>query len=170
MIEKCCVEPVLSRPVGRPSKRELFWLFASDYHRFIVAINSSRFVRLIVKETESRRGRFYARLEASSRPLVISRQPFLDGARLLLEAGVDPDVRIVSRHELMPYDGLQSTVGAAARWTVDDTRTVFVRWNEFPRLTETPTNPLVHSMAGRGLSRPKSPARNYCQLAREQSE
>ena len=58
-----------------------------------------------------------------------SRQPLLDAARFLLGEGVPPDTRIAMRHEGSPHVALSSTVGKAAKLTVDEHNgTVFAKW------------------------------------------
>jgi hypothetical protein len=53
---------------------------------------------------------------------VVSRstQPFLDGARVLLGEGADPDSRYAMRHDGSDIDALVSTIGYAARWTIEE--------------------------------------------------
>jgi hypothetical protein len=52
--------------------------------------------------------------------LTRSTQPLLDGARGLLAAGVDPASWIVMRRAGSDTDALRSTVGAAAKLTVEE--------------------------------------------------
>jgi hypothetical protein len=49
-----------------------------------------------------------------------STTPFCDGARVLLAEGIDPDTKLVMRHDGSSADALRSTVGAAAGLTVAD--------------------------------------------------
>ena len=53
-------------------------------------------------------------------PLVVSRQPLLDGARELLRRGASPDATLILRHAGADYDALRSTIGTAAKLTVDE--------------------------------------------------
>ncbi len=52
--------------------------------------------------------------------LCTSHQPFLDSARVLLQAGGDPSTRIVMRRKGSDVDCLISTIGAAAKLTVKE--------------------------------------------------
>jgi hypothetical protein len=54
------------------------------------------------------------------RRLCRSRQPFLDGARALLAAGVAPETVLEARHRGSAIVALRSTVGEAARWTIEE--------------------------------------------------
>jgi hypothetical protein len=58
----------------------------------------------------------------------LSRQPFLDSARVLLAEGVPPQTRLTMRHVGSSTDSLTATVGAAAKLTVDESRPRFVKW------------------------------------------
>jgi hypothetical protein len=49
-----------------------------------------------------------------------SRSPLLAAARVLLAEGVDPQARIVMRREGSDVDCLSSTIGAAAKLSVED--------------------------------------------------
>jgi hypothetical protein len=66
-------------------------------------------------------GRFKVRL---GRRLVLesSAEPLLDSARVLADMGVPPDTRIAMRHPGANNVALSSTIGQAARLTVDDDR------------------------------------------------
>jgi hypothetical protein len=58
-----------------------------------------------------------------------SRQPLLDAARLFQAEGFSPDDRIVMRHAGADHDALSSTIGAAAKLTVEeDNVTRFRGW------------------------------------------
>jgi hypothetical protein len=48
-----------------------------------------------------------------------SAQQTLDACRLLAGDGVDPSTRVM-RHEGRDYDALRSTIGAAAKLTVEE--------------------------------------------------
>ena len=62
-----------------------------------------------------------------------SRQPLLDAARVLLAEGVDPQARIQMRHAGANHVALSSTVGKAAKLTVDEHNgTVFAKWKPHP--------------------------------------
>lgn len=77
------------------------------------------------------RGRFDAHLEGGALLVAASHQPFLDGCRALLAAGVDPSTIAIMRHAGSATDALRATVGVAAGLTVEDDRfgrPRFVRW------------------------------------------
>ena len=79
-------------------------------------------------------GQFEARL--NGRLICISHRPLLDGARVLLAECVDPATPISMRHEGTAYDALRSTVGVAAKLTVEENERVgprLVRWKPFSR-------------------------------------
>jgi hypothetical protein len=82
----------------------------------------------LIVEPVNRRGLFAARLAEDSRILCKSRTPFTDAARSLLREGVDPKTILISRKPGQDYDALRSTVGAAAKLTVDESKTRFARW------------------------------------------
>jgi hypothetical protein len=61
-------------------------------------------------------------------------QPLLDGARVLLAQGAQPDAVITTRHAGSPHIALRSTIGVAAKWTVQESATVgprFRKWVAF---------------------------------------
>ena len=96
-------------------------------------------LRVILRPAFNRRGerlhgRFVATLDG--RQLCISRQPLLDAARVLLADGIDPETPIATRHAGSDFDAMTSTVGTAARWTVEEGNTVsptLRRWRPFRR-------------------------------------
>jgi hypothetical protein len=78
-------------------------------------------------------GRFDARV-GDQVIVTASRQPFLGGARALLEAGFDSDQIVVMRHAGSATDCLTSTVGVAAKLTVkepDNGVAHFAAWKAF---------------------------------------
>lgn len=75
-------------------------------------------------------GKFTVHLDG--RQLCISRQPLLDGARILLAEGFDPKTPIVTRHAGDDFDAMISTVGEAAKWKNEKVGPRFVRWKAFP--------------------------------------
>jgi hypothetical protein len=82
------------------------------------------------------RERFEARV--GERLLCVSRQPLLDAARLLIREGHDPATRLVMKHAGSTTTAMTTTVGIAARFTVEDgvrDRPRFRRWHppRFPR-------------------------------------
>jgi hypothetical protein len=74
---------------------------------------------IIVSET-NHGGRFHATLGDSTPLLKSSRTPLLDSARILLARRYDPNTRLVMRHLGSTIDALTTTVGTAAKLTVQD--------------------------------------------------
>ena len=64
-------------------------------------------------------GRYDAVLP-DGRVLVRSRQPLFDGARKLLAEGVAPDTALTTRHQGSAIIAMHSTVGEAAKWTIQE--------------------------------------------------
>jgi hypothetical protein len=64
-------------------------------------------------------GRFTARLESTAELVVEnSRQPLVDGARVLLGQGFDPGTPLTMRHERKGYNSFQPMpIGHWAKWT-----------------------------------------------------
>jgi hypothetical protein len=60
----------------------------------------------------------YYEAEFEGRPLCTSTQPFLDGARKLLEMGYPPESEVVMQHRGAAEWSLKSTVGFAAKLTI----------------------------------------------------
>ena len=69
-----------------------------------------------------------------------STQPLLDGCRVLIREGVDPDTRITMRHAGSTADALRSTVGGAAKLIVEEGARVpqVRRWKPSPHADVTP--------------------------------
>ena len=89
----------------------------------------------------SKRGQLWDAFFEESLLVAHSTQPFLDGARGLLKKGFKPDEPLVMRHRGKDYDALRSTIGAAAKLAVTDTKSgpVFRAWHPHPRsLNENP--------------------------------
>lgn len=84
------------------------------------------------------KGRFEARLDG--RRLCVSRQPFLDSARVLWAEGYDPRSKLVMRHAGSANNALASTIGAAAELTVHEpqsgNRPKFALWRPFEWATD----------------------------------
>jgi hypothetical protein len=74
-------------------------------------------IRLVV--TPESAGRFTARMEGMGELIVSStRQPLVDGARVLLAQGYDPGALLTMRHEGKAYDSFQPLpIGKWAGWT-----------------------------------------------------
>ena len=105
----------------------------------------------MIIEPVNRRGLFAAGLAEDLRTLCTSRAPFTDSAHMLLREGIDPNAIPISRKAGQDYDSLRSTVGAAAKLTVDETRTVFAKWKAF-------SSPAV-APSSRPFGAPEGPAR-----------
>jgi hypothetical protein len=73
---------------------------------------------IAIRETAA--GRFEARYQGEV--IATSSSPLCAGARVLLDRGVPPDTELVMRRAGSPVDALISTVGAAARLSVSDSR------------------------------------------------
>ena len=70
---------------------------------------------IVVSSTKSA-GHFQARLQQSNEVLVKnSRQPFLDGARVLVERGCDPSSLLVMKHLGSDIVALRAPLGKAAK-------------------------------------------------------
>jgi hypothetical protein len=97
---------------------------------------------VIVVALVGRRGRF--RAEIAGRVIVASsKQPVLDGARVLISEGYAPDIVLEMWHANATAFALRSTIGAAGKLTVDDSGTPrFRRWKPFlPREGSLPIAP-----------------------------
>jgi hypothetical protein len=81
--------------------------------------NSSPDLVIIIRPHD-RRGTYEALFDG--RRLCVSRQPFLDAARILQGAGISSDTRLIARRGASGPDTLRSTIGAAARLTVEESR------------------------------------------------
>jgi hypothetical protein len=78
-----------------------------------------------------KRGRFEVRYGEARDVLLVSRQPLLDTARLLIRVGCRPDAIIAMRRRTSISDDLRAPLGVAAKYTVDETKTVFAKWKPF---------------------------------------
>lgn len=68
-----------------------------------------------------------------------SRQPFLDAARVLLAAGHPPETVLTTRHQGSDIVAQRSTIGEAARWTVNERDRGGLRrelWKPHPRAAQ----------------------------------
>ena len=68
------------------------------------------------------RGRFVAML--GDQQLCVSSNPFQAAARVLINAGYDPALTIAGRPAEANFDTLTSTIGEAAKWTIEESGTV----------------------------------------------
>ena len=81
-------------------------------------------------------GVYDVRMKGQERIICSSRQPFLDGARVMLEEGLAaPQDRLVMRHAGSDADCLSASVATAAKLSVEERRDgrgpVFVPWKPF---------------------------------------
>ena len=90
---------------------------------------------IVIEETSQRRGKFSAHLGDDRKLLSSSRQPLLDVARVLLAEGIPPDPRIAMQHKGSATIAMTSTVGVAAKLTVEEESDGprFRKWRPFPR-------------------------------------
>jgi hypothetical protein len=94
-------------------------------------------LNLIVSPHRDKHGRvnpnkFRASLEGETEVLCVSSQPFLDGARILLDRGHDPEAILVMRHAGSGDVALRGSLGKTALLTVDEHNgTVLAKWKPF---------------------------------------
>lgn len=77
------------------------------------------------------RGKSEVRYEGVAEVLFVTRQPLLKTARLLLKLGCRPDAIIARRRVGRDADDMRAKLGVAARYTVDEAKTVFAIWKPF---------------------------------------
>jgi hypothetical protein len=87
--------------------------------------------RHVVFTTPVARGRSEVRYGGVAEVLLTTRQPLLDTARLLLSLGCRPDAIIARRRVGRDADDMRATLGVAARYTVDETKTIFAKWKPY---------------------------------------
>ena len=78
------------------------------------------------------RGRFAAML--GDHQLCVSSNPFQVAARVLLDAGYDPDLPIAGRPAEASFDTMTSTIGEAAKWTIEESGTLSLLFKARMRL------------------------------------
>lgn len=84
---------------------------------------------VIIAPRRGRPGKAEARLQDQAEILLVSRQPLLDCARILLAIGCSPDSTIATRRPRSGEDDMRAVLSAAAKLTVDETNgTVFSNW------------------------------------------
>jgi hypothetical protein len=83
-------------------------------------VKSPLAIRLVVESEAA--GRFTARLESTGEVIAsMTRQPLVDGARVLLARGFDPGTPLTMRHEGKAYDSFQPLpIGQWAGWTYEE--------------------------------------------------
>jgi hypothetical protein len=102
-------------------------------------VKSPLAIRLVVAPEAA--GRFTARLESTGDVIVAStRQPLVDGARVLLAQGFDPDTPLTMRHQGSAHDSFQPLpIGRWAGWTYtegENTPLRCARWMPRPAVGE----------------------------------
>ncbi len=97
---------------------------------------STATLRLIASPDRKRPGAFNAHLETGEALVESSRQPLVDGARVLLARGFDPASPLTMRMEGKTYDSFAPLpIGQWAGWTYEESGTKAlrrVRWMPFP--------------------------------------
>jgi hypothetical protein len=128
--QRCCrhLRPIeLFTDAKMPARKAL-----DDLNSTVKATNRPPSIWIIVKP--EKRDRFTAWLQGEQTPLCVSRQPFLDGARKLLDGGHDPRTILIMRHAGSDDVALRGWSAAAAKLTVDEHNgTVFAKWKPFRR-------------------------------------
>ena len=88
---------------------------------------------VITVTPDQRPGRYRTHIETEPKPLSVSRQPFLDGARELLARGHDPKTMLVMRWVGAEDWAVRGSLGLAAKLTVDEHNGVFAKWKPYSR-------------------------------------
>jgi hypothetical protein len=88
----------------------------------------------------ARNGRYRAYIKAEEEPLCASRQPFLDSARKLLARGHDPQMMLIMGWAGEKDWALRSSLGVAAKLTVDEHNGTFANWKAYSRSAVPPRN------------------------------
>ena len=88
---------------------------------------------VITVTPDERPGRYRAYTENETKPLCLSRQPFLDSARKLIARGHDPQTMLVMRWAGAKDWALRGSLGAAAKLTVDEHNGTFAKWKAYSR-------------------------------------
>jgi hypothetical protein len=83
-------------------------------------------------------GRYRTYVAAEQEPLCVSRQPFLDIARKLLERGLDPRTMLLMRWSGSKDWAFRGALGAAAKLTVDEHNSTFAQWKPYSRSAAPP--------------------------------
>jgi hypothetical protein len=94
------------------------------------------------------RGRSEVRYDGVAEVLSVSRQPLLDTARLLLSLGCKPDAIIARRRVGADTDDMRAPLVVAAKYTVDETKTVFAKWKPFCQSAASQTDVITRTPAG----------------------
>jgi hypothetical protein len=105
----------------------------------------------------TRKGRYLVRYQDQIEDvLLISRQPLLDCARLLLDQGANPSAVIAMRRRGKDRDDLYGPITVAAKLTVDETKTIFAKWKPFPESAVHASEASSEASAGEGIPEIKS--------------
>jgi hypothetical protein len=100
----------------------------------VYAANARRHSQILITVTpDTRPERYRAYVEAEQKPLCVSRQPFLDGARKLLARGHDPQTMLIMRWAGAKDWALRGPLGVAAKLTVDEHNGTFAKWKPYSR-------------------------------------
>jgi hypothetical protein len=96
---------------------------------------STATLRLIASRDRKKPGAFSAYLETGDALVASTRQPLVDGARVLLARGFDPVTPLTMRMEGKAYDSFQPMpIGEWAKWTYEESEKTAlrrVRWMPF---------------------------------------
>jgi hypothetical protein len=96
--------------------------------------------QIAITVTPDKHGRYRAYVEAEQEPLCVSRQPFLDGARKLLERGHDRRTMLVMRWAGAKEWALRGPLEVAPELTVDEHNGTFANWKPYSRSAVPPGN------------------------------
>ena len=88
---------------------------------------------VITVTPDERPGRYRAYTENETKPLCRSRQPFLDSARKLIASGHNFETILAMRWAGAKNWALRSSLGAAAKLTVDEHNGTFAKWKPYSR-------------------------------------
>jgi hypothetical protein len=107
----------------------------------MMAASAKAAIRLVVTPEADSPGRFTARLESTDELIVAgTRQPLVDGARVLLDRGFDPATPLTMRLEGKAYDSFQPLpISQWAKWTYtegENTPLRCARWMPRPAVGE----------------------------------
>ena len=124
------------------------------------ALQSASRHLIITTPHETRPGKSQVNLHGCEHRLLVSRQPLLDTARLLLAIGCRPDAIIARRRLSSTEDDMWAPLYVAAKLTVDETNgTVFAKWKPFSRSAVRRVGASASYPAIGGVPNPKSDGR-----------
>lgn len=96
-------------------------------------VRAAPILELVLTPIKTRPGHYAISLDG--RCLVRSREPFFSAARVLEAEGVPPDTILTTRHAGSTVTATRSTVGEAAKWTIeesDDRGLRLRKWRPYP--------------------------------------